>query len=52
MRAARDGSNRLALKASQLLLLVQQIEPFDVAAFRLVRTLHRGGQLTIQKLIP
>src|SRR5664280_2324401 len=44
--------DRLAFESSQLLLLVQQVEPLVVTAFRLVRPLHQSGQLTIEELIP
>jgi hypothetical protein len=48
----RAALYRLALEAPQLLLLMQQAEPFDLAGFRLVRALHQSGQLTIEELIP
>lgn len=39
----------LALKLSQFLLLVQQLESFGLGGLRLVRPLHQRGQLTIQE---
>jgi hypothetical protein len=43
---------RLALEASQLLLLAQQVETVGLAGFRLVRALHQDGELAINELVP
>ena len=44
--------DRLPLEVPQFLLLVQEFEPFGLAAFRLVGALHRVSQLAVNELIP
>ncbi len=42
---------RLALEQPQFLLLAQQVEPFGLADFGLVRTLQQSGELAVEELI-